>query len=75
MTNANMKLVVLNVHLADKMETPKQELDAGEFIVTRVIELAKLKDELNGIFFCFPFFIQDALTMLNLDYDKRVSRI
>ncbi|RDB21210.1 putative Nudix hydrolase P35G2.12 [Hypsizygus marmoreus] len=48
MTNANMQLVVLNVILADQMETPKQKLDAGEFIVTRVVELSKLNDELKG---------------------------
>jgi ADP-ribose pyrophosphatase len=49
MTNANMKLVVLNVPLEDKMETPDAQLDAGEFIVKRVVELAKLNDELKGI--------------------------
>jgi hypothetical protein len=49
MTNANMKLVVLNVPLEDQMETPDAKLDAGEFIVKRVVELAKLYDELKGI--------------------------
>ncbi|KAF8185047.1 NUDIX hydrolase domain-like protein [Mycena galopus ATCC 62051] len=48
MTTANMKLVVLNVELADKMETPEQKLEAGEFIVKRVVELAKLNDELKA---------------------------
>ncbi|KAJ6500344.1 NUDIX hydrolase domain-like protein [Mycena sanguinolenta] len=48
MTNANMKLVALNVELADKMETPEQKLDAGEFIVKRVVELSKLSDELKA---------------------------
>ncbi|KAF9070334.1 NUDIX hydrolase domain-like protein [Rhodocollybia butyracea] len=47
MTNANMKLVVLNVTLADKLETPDQKLDAGEFIVRRVIELKGLLAELK----------------------------
>ncbi|KIK63815.1 hypothetical protein GYMLUDRAFT_40901 [Collybiopsis luxurians FD-317 M1] len=47
MTNANMKLVVLNVTLEDKLETPDQKLDAGEFIVRRVIELQKLLGELK----------------------------
>jgi ADP-ribose pyrophosphatase len=51
MTTANMKLVVLKVDLADKMEKPEQKLEAGEFIVKRVVELAKLNDELKG---CFP---------------------
>lgn len=48
MTTANMKLVVLNVLLADQMETPSQKLEAGEFIVRRVVELAKLNAELKG---------------------------
>lgn len=48
MTNANMKLVVLNVTLEDKMETPDSKLDAGEFIVKRVVALDKLNVELKG---------------------------
>lgn len=48
MTTANMKLVVLNVDLADKMETPEQKLESGEFIVKRVVELSKLNEELKG---------------------------
>jgi ADP-ribose pyrophosphatase len=51
MTNANMKLVVLSVLLDDKMETPVAKLDAGEFIITRVVELSKLNDELKGTVF------------------------
>jgi len=44
MTNANMKLVVLDVLLADQMETPTQKLESGEFIVQKVVELAKLNE-------------------------------
>lgn len=56
MTTANMKLVVVNVPLEDKMETPEAKLEAGEFIVTRVVELAKLNDELKGeIYFIYIF--------------------
>lgn len=47
MTNANMKLVVLSVVLDDQMETPRANLESGEFIVTKVVELAKLKTELE----------------------------
>ncbi|GLB35211.1 putative Nudix hydrolase family protein [Lyophyllum shimeji] len=47
MTNANMKLVVVNVTLPDQMEFPRQKLDVGEFISTRVVELAKLETELK----------------------------
>jgi hypothetical protein len=49
MTNANMKLVVLSVVLPDQLETPSQQLEPGEFIVSRVIQLSKLNDELKGI--------------------------
>ncbi|KAJ7273410.1 NUDIX hydrolase domain-like protein [Mycena rebaudengoi] len=48
MTTANMKLVVLAVELADKLETPEQKLEAGEFIVKRVVEIAKLNEELKA---------------------------
>ena len=47
MTTANMKLVIVNVLLEDKMEKPDAKLDPGEFIVTRVVELATLNDELK----------------------------
>jgi len=48
MTNANMRLVILSVSLDDKMEAPDAKLDAGEFIVKRVVELDKLSDELKA---------------------------
>ncbi|KAH7877784.1 NUDIX hydrolase domain-like protein [Lentinula edodes] len=48
MTNANMKLVVLNVTLEDKLETPDQKLESGEFIVRRVVELKELLNELKA---------------------------
>ncbi|THV08074.1 hypothetical protein K435DRAFT_959522 [Dendrothele bispora CBS 962.96] len=47
MTNANMKLVILNVYLEDKLESPDQELDSGEFIVRRVVELKTLYNVLE----------------------------
>ncbi|KAF7322719.1 Nudix hydrolase domain-containing protein [Mycena chlorophos] len=48
MTNANMKLVVVRVDLEDKMEHPTQKLEAGEFIVRRVVEVDKLDQVLKG---------------------------
>jgi len=48
MTNANMKFVIVGVTLDDKMETPAAKLDAGEFIVTRVVEISKLDQELKA---------------------------
>jgi ADP-ribose pyrophosphatase len=49
MTNANMKLVVLNVTLEDKLELPDQKLEQGEFIVRKVIPVDRLYEELKGI--------------------------
>jgi ADP-ribose pyrophosphatase len=51
MTNANMKLVVVNVLLEDKMEHPEQKLEEGESIITHVVELSKLNGTLRGGFF------------------------
>lgn len=58
MTNANMKLVVLNVVLPDQLETPSQQLQPGEFIVRRVIQLDKLNDKLKD--YATKGFIVDA---------------
>jgi hypothetical protein len=44
-----MKLVVLNVVLPDQLEMPSQQLEDGEFIVRRVVQLTKLNDELKGM--------------------------
>jgi len=42
MTNANMKLVILDVPLDGEMESPEQNLEAGETITRRVVEVANL---------------------------------
>jgi len=42
-----MKLVVANVLLKDKMEHPEQKLDAGEAIVTRIVEMDRLNEVLK----------------------------
>ncbi|KIJ99558.1 hypothetical protein K443DRAFT_679821 [Laccaria amethystina LaAM-08-1] len=47
MTNANMKLVTLEVLLDNSLELPEQKLEKGEFIISRVVELAKLSEELK----------------------------
>ncbi|KAJ3565095.1 hypothetical protein NP233_g7865 [Leucocoprinus birnbaumii] len=47
MTNANMKFIIVNVTLEDKLVMPKQKLEAGEFIVPRIVEVYKLHDELK----------------------------
>ena len=48
MTNANMKLVILDVPLGGEMESPEQNLEAGEMITRRVVEVAKLYNVLKG---------------------------
>lgn len=47
MTNANMQLVVIDVLLDDKLETPEPKLDSGEYIVTKIVEISKLSAELE----------------------------
>ncbi|KAI0713302.1 NUDIX hydrolase domain-like protein [Earliella scabrosa] len=42
MTNANMKLVMVDVPFPEKLEMPTQKLDPGEFITARIVELSKL---------------------------------
>jgi hypothetical protein len=49
MTNANMKLVIVGVSFPGELELPKQKLEPGESIVRRVVELAKLNDEIKGL--------------------------
>lgn len=48
MTTANLKLATVSVLMEDKLETPKQHLEAGEFIVVRVVALKDLEAELKG---------------------------
>lgn len=48
MTTANMKMIALSVSMEGELEKPEPHLEAGEFIVTRVVELAKLHEELQG---------------------------
>ena len=72
MTNANMKLVVLSVVLDDKMETPAAQLEAGEFIVTKVVELAKLKTELESKAFFPKIHRYMLIHVYPSDYDRKV---
>lgn len=58
MSTANMKLVVLRVPLQEgntdengRPVSPKQKLEDGEHIVRRVVELGKLRRELDGMFY------------------------
>jgi ADP-ribose pyrophosphatase len=55
MSSANMKLVALRVPVPEaetgpdgRPSSPKQKLESGEHIVRRVVELSKLKAELDG---------------------------
>jgi len=42
MTTANMKLVILDVPLAGEMESPDQNLEDGEAILRRIVEVKNL---------------------------------
>ena len=53
MTNANMKLVTVDVPFPNKLEIPPQKLEAGEFITVRIVELAKLTKELEGMIYLY----------------------
>lgn len=50
MTNANMRLVTVDVPFPDQLETYDQKLDAGEFITKRVVEISKLSEEFSGMY-------------------------
>jgi hypothetical protein len=52
MTSATMKMVTINVNIPASEAappTPKQHLDDGEFIVTRVVELDELQESIRGM--------------------------
>lgn len=51
MTTANMKLVILDVPLNDKMESPDQNLQDGEAIVSRTVEVKNLYRVLKGMLY------------------------
>jgi hypothetical protein len=53
MTTANMKLVILDVPLDDEMESPDQNLDDGESIVRRAVEVKNLYRVLKGMLYSF----------------------
>ncbi len=50
MTNANMKLVTVDVPFPEKLEMPAQKLDPGEYITARIVEISKLSAEFKGWF-------------------------
>ena len=74
MTNANMKLVTLEVLLDNSLELPEQKLEKGEFIIIRVVELAKLSEELKGNAFLLSVPLQESMVFC-IDYDKKVCHL
>ena len=72
MSNANMILATVDVLLEDKMETPKQHLEPGEHIVTRVVELDKLQAELEGALRLITKKPSRVVNTTSIAYDKRV---
>lgn len=53
MTTANMKLVTLDVPLDGEMESPDQNLEDGESIVRRAVEVKNLYRVLKGMLYSF----------------------
>ena len=51
MTTANMKLVILDVPLDGEMEFPDQNLEDGESIVRRAVEVKNLYRVLKGMLY------------------------
>lgn len=71
MTNANMKLVMVDVPFKDNLIVSDQKLESGEFITRRVVELSKLADEFKSMS-VFP--VLSVRTDLRLiEYDEKVS--
>ncbi len=73
MTNANMKLITVDVPFPEKLEMPVQKLDPGEFITARIVELSKLRAEFQG-----SSFVQHACVLLTAvvvltEYEKKVG--
>ena len=54
MTNANMRLVTVDVPFPEKLEMPAQKLDPGEYITARIVELSKLAAEFKGLSCNYP---------------------
>ena len=77
MSSANMKLAVLKVLVPDTPSSPKQKLEDGEHIVRRVVELAKLKDELAGALFlsqpidCSLIRVSLTRALAGAEYEKK----
>ncbi len=51
MTTANMKLITLDVQLDGEMESPDQNLEDGESIVRRIVEVKNLYRVLKGMLY------------------------
>ncbi|KAI0340720.1 hypothetical protein BDW22DRAFT_1334023 [Trametopsis cervina] len=73
MTNANMKLVVVDVLFPDKLEVYDQKLDAGEFITRRVVEISKLTEEFKGAWRGFTIDAKLAHFARGYDIAKRLA--
>jgi len=78
MTTANMKLVILDVPLDGEMESPDQNLEGGESIVRRAVEVKDLYRVLKGMLYSLavpqsPPLASFDLTSMNLSHtDARI---
>jgi len=73
MTTANMKLVIVNVTMEDKLNLPKQKLEEGEFIVPRIVELSKLYEVLRGM--SIASYLTSSMRIYISEYAKKVRKM
>lgn len=75
MTNANMKLVVVEVPFPDKLKIYNQKLDAGEFITRRIVALDNLFEEFAGMCKTILDLFAYSKNTLPPDYSAKVCEI
>lgn len=73
MTTANMKLVAVDVPFPDKLEKSAQKLEPGEYITARIVELAKLSEELRGTSDLLLENFGTCVTGHFVEYEKKVG--
>ena len=74
MTTANMKLIAVDVPFPDKLEKSAQKLEPGEYITARIVELAKLPDELKGEYIPPWLMMQRSLCVTSQSMRRRLVR-
>jgi hypothetical protein len=77
MTNANMKLVMVDVPFKNELVTSDQKLDSGEFITRRIVELSKLSEEFKSASVLFA--LSSGYDIYShpqyTEYEEKVNRV